>query len=554
MAGIAGSHSNSLAPMVPGVKEAQAGMQALADAKPILMQPPQQMSEADVPAQPTPSPTPEPTPVPQAQAFKPSLDDLMSQAQQEAPKEKPSLDDLMKQAKAEEKPKNWYDISPSGLASGIVEDLPAIGAMTGAAVAGTGGALMAGPAGAFGAGVAGAGLGKEAGESLKQTIQGMSGSAEAPKSRAEQYQRLGDAAKSGALEQALGEGAAGIVKAVPDMLANAGSKLSGISKMSIKTYAKAADKVETLINQYGPELAGAADDIKQGFHDAIQGAKSALSDQISATLKNAKDRGLTVSVEPVLKALDDMVGTASEAMKKMKPEEIAELKKLREKIASVANPNGMAKLTDIHELKGLLQEEAAGAYASISGGVPQAGKGSFFEKGAKSAARAARNVVDAAAPEVTEANKQLQKFYDLADELSPSILNKKAADSSLVQGGRGLNAKAMGDLQKLGNLTGVDALGQAQALAAAKDFANPAMLKNYTQSPAGVKMLIDAGRFTAPVIKALGGPEAMSQLANTPYGKAYLGQLAEKIAAGSGVDKFVKQFKKPIPVDNAPAK
>lgn len=541
MAGIAGSHASSLAPIVPGVAEAEAGMKHLAELQPIPMQVPmssQGAPAAGVPTQPS---------MPPPEAAKPSLDDLMMQAQQTVPAEKPSLDDLMKDAKATA-PKHWYDISLKDVGNAVVDELPSIGMVAG----GVGGAALASPSIVTGpeipaaAAIGGAGVGKMLGKSAQDAIYSATGDPRAPKTREGMAMGWVDALSSGMTDQAIGEVGGAALKAVPKLLTSAASKTTGVSKWGIETYAKAADKIDGVLEKYGKELAGASDDIKAGFQGAIDSAKSSLNDQITNTLKAAKKFDLKTSVEPVLKSLDEMVGTASNAMKKMKPEEIAELKTLRDKILSVADESGHAPVQEIHELKGLLQEEAANAYNAGANGVATPGKGSFYEQGARKAAAAARGVVDEVAPEVTQANTELQKFYELQDKFSSSLLNAKTGDAAIVSAGRGANPKTAGDLIELGNLTGKNHLAEAQTYAAAKDLGG--VKSGWTA--AAVRTAIKAGQLPAPLIKKLGGDKAVDALINTTYGKAFLGQAIDKAQQGVGADRIFKQFQKPIPVDS----
>lgn len=347
-----------------------------------------------------------------------------------------------------------------------VNNLPLAAGM--AAGMATGGLGLAAASGVVGAGAA-------AGSAIKDAVTNWAfGGEKSPGEIAK------DAAKEGAI--------AGAANVAGGLLAKGagyvGKKLAEnvIPATVLEKYRTASDAVMKLWNSNDGDIAAAADELKSGMQQSLDGFRKQMNEQIKTTLADSTER---INPEAILKRLEDAKAKlhgdlpGTDAYKSQLDEWITSVRKMRDE-------NGMIFAQDAHALKQQLQDAATAAYRNA--GESQAG--SAIANELKQVGAIARKEINAAVPAVAEANNKLASLHFVEDRMNKSLIRTGAAESGLIAAGKGAegsprNARA---LKLLGEITGKDFLGGAETLAAAKTFggATPLSALKNTGIGAGV--------------------------------------------------------------------
>lgn len=566
MAGIAGSHADSLAPVIPTTEAAASGIEAQQAAKPVQMQPAPDQAAGAAPAQPAAEPAQQNEPdyaalFQQVHAKGPDYAALFAQVHGDAEKAKPeaSLVDQFSQTPGY-RPE---DRAPTKLGEAAINSLPAIGMGLGAAAGGVAG-LTAGPLAGVAAPtmtVGGAAVGKATGEGLKNMILAGLGRDEAPKGVKNAFAKVGDAVATGAIEQATAEistkllttaaeAAMPTVRSVANkfMESEIGKKMataSGkVTSQVLETYKNSGDKIANLFKQYGEELSGMSTDAKEQMNTAIETTKKQMNTQITTELATNNSK---VSVKPILSKLENVYNSLTPA-EKLSVEGQQVVKLIEEKadyINKVVGAHGGERipLIELHNIRNDLMSVA------YSPETPRLAANAFKDAGA-----GAKEIIGRAAPEVSQANGILQQFYDLKDKMKPSILSEQAGASEILKAGRG-QGESIENLKKLGELTGTNPLGHAQDMAAAETFKKVGSaglsdikqaLVNRQLTPSMTKTLIDLGRIPKEAVEKLGGLDKLQGMTSSRYGQIFLGELVERADGGKKLEGFINKFGKPL--------
>ncbi len=450
---------------------------------------------------------------------------------------------------APEKPNSWldtklpFDTTPRGFIKGTAEQLPTAMAIGGGAL-GSG----AGPAGLIG----GAGLGYAGGESLKNVINKAMGE---DVTRDDVYRKPAEGLLKGATYEMGGQ----VLGELGSMAANSkvgqkvtgligrgakkvGSALTGVPEKEIGTYAKHADEVNALSKASDNNVAAAADDIRGGFNDSIQGTRRGLNDEIGGALKGNTE---IVSGKNIINALKN---ERAKIDPDLYPEQLQQIDDLASKVLKKMDQDGNMFAQDANSIKQFLQDKAKTAYQQTGDIFPV---GKEAAKAAKGGAATARGLVNESMPAVKNANSKLAELHDIEDLINSNLIAEGKPEAALLAAGSGNNQRSAGMLKKLGELTNTDMLSQAEKLAAMRTFGKPALLpidttgKSMTRlgvgggvgaaaglltgvpgaafvggaigsaatSPMALKKMIDAGLFTSKQIKSM---------MNTPAGRQLL--------------------------------
>lgn len=383
----------------------------------------------------------------------------------------------------------WMNEHPNvrSLTKGTLDLLPVAGATAGGAVGTAAGlassvptGLLSAPVMAPVAGVAGAGLGGGMGKSLQNlgedALLGEGRTAEQqlkePITAAEDYataQGAGDLAGAGikaAANLPIVQKGAGKINSA---LAGTGEWLSGVPKKVIQTFAKNPDEITSMNNAFDGSTADAADQMRKGFMADLDAKRSALNDQISGALKGNQTR------VDGSKIIDAMNKAKSQIDPDLDPEQISKVDDLISKITKKIGPDGSMAVEDAHKVKRFLQDKATQAYRSPGDIFSVGTEGA---KAAKSGAAVARQAVSDAVPEVADANAQLAHLHDIEDSMNSNLIADGKPEAGLISAGSGGNSRNAKALQKLGDATDTDMLGQAEKLAAMKTFGAPSFSPN----------------------------------------------------------------------------
>ena len=356
---------------------------------------------------------------------------------------------------------------------------------------------------------------------------------------------LGHAENSGEAIETIGKGAligAGaqvganaVAKAAPVVgraLAKGAKKiasgLTGIDEKVISTYAQRADQVKSMIKNSGGEISEAADQVRRGITKDIQVTRQKLGNQIGKALDGYE--GVLADGKPILQSLDDTISKVGEVTARFRPDEINELKNLRDLVAKSLLDDGMIQLKTLSAVKEELQAIAKPSYMNGAMIFP---KGDLAAKAAKGAAGEARRILNQAAPEIRHANEQLSKLHRIEELINKNLIREGKPESALIAagGGNDRNAKLLGAIDQI---TGGTAVKQAENLAAARTFGNPQLLPQDFTGKSVSRMLAGGGAGTL-----LGGPVggAVGTALTSPLGLKYgieTTRFIERLAKATG--------------------
>lgn len=311
--------------------------------------------------------------------------------------------------------------------------------------------------------------------------------------------RLSDAksgAKTAAMIQAGVESIPYVGKAIKYGGIKLGSAISGVADDLIRNYAEKTDKINQIIKESGGEMPAAADQLRTELANGIQKTKQALTNQISKTLESAP-KGKTIDINPILTPLEQ------QRVNLLSNNQIEEAKQIESIIQKIKNFGvdgdavygvkqyvGRVSLQGLNNIKQMLQDIATPAYGQ-PGQIFNYAKAS--QRAAKIGASIARRSLNEVSPEIAAANNQLSALHTIEDNLNRNLIASGKPDAALFAAGSGANPRNAKMLERLGNITGVDALGRAKDLATARAFNNPSLLPTDATGKAAARMFIASG-------------------------------------------------------------
>lgn len=329
----------------------------------------------------------------------------------------------------------------------------------------------------------------------------------------------GLASKAGQLAGSAVSGGKGFVRKV-------GSALTGVSEQDIKTFAKDAAKIEQIYKASGGSVSEAADVMREGITNNIQRAREKLSSEIGDALTGAQ--GKSVEAKPILDSLEK---SKSLINTKVRPEHVGGIDELINTVKKTVDDSGRIGVSDLNDIKRLLQEHAASSYLSGGQIFVQAKP---VAKAARAAGAVARKELNRAVPELAEPNFKLARLHDIEDKINKNLIAPGKTEAAFIAAGSGANQRNEKVLRELGKFTGQDIIGQARQLSAAKAFGSAPLLpvdttgKSFTRlavatalggvlggtpgvsmallsSPAILKQSIKAGKIPEKIIRSITG-------------------------------------------------
>ncbi len=454
-----------------------------------------------------------------------------------------SDEDMAKMESAQQKPAVQRESYGRGLLRGALESLPIVGSAAGG-IAGA----PAGPLGSLG----GAGVGAYAGKSL-ENIGKRYLLDEGPKTTQEILTEPIVEGAKGLLAEGGGQLVGKAIQSAPaqkvaqyvgEKIGKIGSKigsaLTGVSEKEITTYAKKADEINKMAKSSAGSTAEAADQMRAKFTQDIASKRQQLGGQIGRSLEGNVSQ---VESKPIVEAIESQ---KRQINAKLNPDQIKEVDDIITKVKSLADKDGNIPVKDAHDLKEYLQDLASSSYQK-GGQIFTIGKQSA--RSAKSGAAVVRESINKLVPEVADANNKLFQLRNIEKNINKNIIAAGKPEAALMAAGTGGNAANVKNLQKLGEITGTDMLGEAEKLAAMKTFGSPGLLPADTTgkavgrmglgggagflaggvpgavvgsaltSPAALKASIDAGRISRGLLRGTG-------LLNE--------QIAPRLAIGAG--------------------
>jgi hypothetical protein len=325
-----------------------------------------------------------------------------------------------------------------------------------------------------------------------------------------------------------------------DLPRKAGIKLSnvltGVPEKEIQTYATQTEKVNKMISESGGDITAAADAARQKIQAGIQSTKTKLNSQISKAIEAAPVEQ-SIPVEPILNKLHSFkakLNTNTQA------EAISQIDDMIGVVTREAetNADGLVNLKSLQDIKNFLQEK--GKQAFLKGGqIFSTAKEA--QVAAKQASTEALKILNPLAPEIAAANKQLSHLHFIENNMNRNLIASGKPEAALIAAGSGVNPRNAAVLRRLGEMTGQDALGEAERLAAAKRFGNPSFSPVDVTGKSLMRMATGAaigyavdGKEGAFLGGALTSPAALKAAINV--GQIPLGVITNLIGKGKAIN------------------
>lgn len=293
----------------------------------------------------------------------------------------------------------------------------------------------------------------------------------------------------------------------------ASSSMTGVPERAIETYIDQTDLVDDLIHKTGGDVTELADDMRRNWQTGVRARKSILGKKVDKTLSKSDE---LVDVNPLLDEFDELKRNIDPITQ---PEDMAAIMEMENMVkAKAAQGNLFAK--DMNNIKKALQKKAKGSYIK---------DGQIFTPGAEQkrfarlGARRARKLTEAAEPSVAGDNRQLSKLHTIEEKINKNLLAEGKPEASVISAGSHTHKRNLSNLQKLSDASGMDMVGDAEKLAAAKYFGNPSLMPQYT---------------TGKSVLATGAPAAVGWAVGGPAGGAIAASMSSpmmlKVAIKTG--------------------
>lgn len=345
---------------------------------------------------------------------------------------------------------------------------------------------------------------------------------------------LPEAAKEGAISEALGVATLGVSKLAKGAMKPLATELSKTPKKVVETYQKHMKEVDALAKKYGGEFIEAADDLRRSISKRIEGFRSIQNKQISDALAKST---ATVPSQPMV---DSLLKWKSKLDPDVNVEMIAKIDDELSLISRVANEAGEIPVARANALK--MKWQKAADYTPE--GVRKVRKDPV-DVAMKSVAHKTTGLINKVAPEVKAANDKLANIHRIESGMNRNLVKEGAPDASIYGAGAG-NERNARYLRRMGEATGADFLGDAEKLAAAKYLGDaPIMPFSETGARMAPIMLGGIGGLGAGANALLGGGDLEEALSQGGKG-LLLGSLASPKALKLGLKAGNKLRRVPI--------
>lgn len=296
---------------------------------------------------------------------------------------------------------------------------------------------------------------------------------------------VGDAAKflKSKTGRAIGKTAELVGDAAKATTVKAGSTLTGVSEKSIKTYIEQRKAIDEIIAKHGGDMTLAADELRENLQSAIQNKVRSLNGNIEKAIKEAPS-DVKISSDSIIDSLTETRNQLNPALFGDKIEEINEVIKKIEALPKQLDAKSAS------DAKRFLQGMAEGAYLK-NGQVFTSSKEAA--RAAKAGGREARKIEMELAPGTIEPNKELSRLHRYESNVNKNLIAPGKTESALLAAGSGANARNVKNLRDISNITGFDALGEAEKLSSAKTFGEASFTPVDTTGKSAARMGLAAG-------------------------------------------------------------
>lgn len=390
-----------------------------------------------------------------------------------------------------------------------------------------------------------------------------------PPAKAAKLAAKGVRAGSKAVKPSLSKLGSAIDDAAKGVTAKVGGSLTGLNKKAVRTYADKTDEVNKMIKESAGDVTDMSDSLRGRLQGGVRQAKDSLGAQVDEAVKKMPtDKNIDVS-----DILDTFVKYEKRLDPSLEKSKLKHLQDLSDDFMGFAK-DGKMSYQDLHKLKRVMQERAK--YAKDGTIFTNAKE---VQDAAKEVAHWARRKLNKASKEYADANLKLSKIHNLEKKMNKNLLAPDKPDASLIAAGLGTNPRNAKHLKSLSELSGMDAIGEAEKLAAAREFSDAkffpkdttgkaaarmlgagsvgyatggplgAMLSTVFTSPATLKAAINAGKISKGFVKKIAGGvgeltdddmlRAIDKI-NSPQGRKNLESLrgAANISRSGAIQKY----------------
>lgn len=381
--------------------------------------------------------------------------------------------------------------SLKGYAKGALDALPV--------VMGTAGGILGSPGGPV-TGVAGAGAGAYAGGVLKRL--GYTAMGEPPsrddaligpfKEGMENalFERGGQLVTKGigkVIDSPIGQK---VISKGKGLIGKVGEALTGVPKKQISTYIDRGPQINRMITDSAGSTPLAADEMRYGWNRDIQNTKNAMNKKITDLTTVSGQRINPEEIYTELELVKNQLNPKTAA------DQIAEIEGMQNTLMDMV---GLGKATDnagtisvkeAADFQKYLKPKAQSQY--IDGTGKMFATGDDTARAAKAGQRATRKAMGMAEPGIGEANLKLSKLHKLEKTMNRNMLKEGATEHSILAAGGG-NERAADNLRKLDEITGSNAVKDAENLSAMQTFKDPPFLPMDTTGKASARMGVGGG-------------------------------------------------------------
>lgn len=323
---------------------------------------------------------------------------------------------------------------------------------------------------------------------------------------------------------------------VGKLLPKAAAALTGKRASDIVTYAQSTDDVNKIIKGSGGNLSVAADDVRQGFQDAIRSKRASLGANVGAAV-DAADPSITHDLGAVRSAIEQQ---KSRLHPVYDADAIDQIDDVLAKITKSV-PSNAANAHDLADLKDFLQGRASSAYMK-SGQVFQSAPGAA--QGAKSGGAIARKLFNSAVPGAASANQELSLLHRLEKDTNRNLLAPGKSDSALFAAGSGANSRNFRNLERLGQMADYPIIDKAKKLSAAAAFKDAEWLPSDLTGKSLTRLATGFGVGTLASGGALGAGSVLGALATSPAALKLAINAANTLGKAVPVSKIVEMAQK----------
>jgi hypothetical protein len=337
--------------------------------------------------------------------------------------------------------------------------------------------------------------GKTVGHALGRTAlagtQGMTMSALEDRKEGESWadtlDRIEHAGKLSGGIQAVAESLPYIGKLAKFAGTKAAAALTGESDQVIKTYANQTDDVNRIIKSTGGKTEAAYDNLRVRLAKGLENAKERINQSIGKTLETNPGK----AIHEVDKIVKELEGAKKGIDPDLFPEALEQIDDLVARVKKVADRSGgKVSAKDLNGITQYLQDAAESAYNKGGQVFIRAKESAKAAKGGAAVSRQARNQ---ASPELAADYAELQRIRGATKHANKNLLAEGKSDAALNAAGSGQNSRNEKVLESLGKIAGVDALGEAQRIAAARSFASPNWFPTGSNGKTAGRIILGAG-------------------------------------------------------------